>query len=215
VAAMIVYGGVSHSLYDYGRGDGWRDDWHVLLDDSVESVDVVGVIVDGPAAAIGFDQTVAAFDHVTVANFLLVLGVTGQRVPDCVRELVLRVGVCEVELGHGGCGGHGQRCSGHGKRRGCADQWGAGRERCYGGGGGREWSGGEPGGRCRERLKWSRHGTGSGRQQRRSERVSGVRVGGGRGRVWQQSWIGVRGWGDGGEYSGFATADGCHDGQDQ
>lgn len=122
------------SLYDYGRGDGGCRNWHVLLDDSVESVDVVGVIVDGSAAAVGFDQTVTAFDYVTVAHFLLILGVTGQRVADRVRELVLRVGVCEVKLGNGWSGGNWQRCGGHGQRRGCADQWSAGRERCYGSG---------------------------------------------------------------------------------
>lgn len=212
----IMSGGVSggddrirrQSLYHYGRGDGWSHHWHVLLDDSVESVDVIGVIVDGPAAAIGFDQAVAAFDHITVANFLLVLGVTGQRVSDCVCELVLRVGVREVELGHGRSGGHGQRCGGgHGQRCGGADQRCTGWERCYGGCGW-EWGGGEASGRGRERLQRGCHGTGGGRQERRSEWVSGVRVSSWCGRVWvsggcgrvrQQSWVGVWGWGGAGK----------------
>lgn len=138
------------SLYDYGRGDGGCHNWYVLLDDSVESVDVVGVIVDGSAAAVGFDQTVTAFDYITVTHFLLILGVTGQRVADRVCELVLRVGISEVELGHGGRGGHWQWCGGHGQRRSCANQWSTGWERCYGGG--RERWGGEACGRSRERL---------------------------------------------------------------
>lgn len=154
-------------LYHYSRGDSGRDHGHVLLDDRVETVNVVGVIVDGPAATVGLDQAVAALDYVTVAHLLLVLGVTGQRVPNCVCELVLRVGVGEVELGHGG------RC-GHGQRRGGADQRRGGWERCCG----RERCCGQARGRGRECLEWSRYGPRGGRQQWCPERVGGVRRGG-------------------------------------
>lgn len=211
VVVVVVFSSVRRSHHDGGgRGGGGRDHRHVLLHDRVETVHVVRVVVDGPAAAVRLDQAVPALDHVAVAHLLLVLGVAGQRVAHSVRELVLRVRVGVVQLGRGKDGRGGGHW-GDGGQRGCGGQ-----RRCGGhGGGGAD----QRRGRRRERERARRvsgqrggHGPGGGRQQRRPVRISGVRVGGGRGRVRQQAGVsGVRG--RGGEDAGFGAPEGGHEHQ--
>lgn len=84
-------------LLDWNDGlgdDGWAVGSSFLGDDGVESVDRVGGVVNDAAGSISFDQGVLSLDVVSVAGFVLGLGVTGQRVVDVIRVGVL--GVCVV-----------------------------------------------------------------------------------------------------------------------
>lgn len=78
-----------------GVGDGLNDgsSQRGLADDSVESVDGVGSVVDGAAGAIGLGQGVLAGDHISVAGLVLVLVVSGHGILDVVGEGVLGMGV--------------------------------------------------------------------------------------------------------------------------
>uniref|UniRef100_A0A182IQL9 Uncharacterized protein n=1 Tax=Anopheles atroparvus TaxID=41427 RepID=A0A182IQL9_ANOAO len=76
-------------------GDDLLDGRGGLVDDGVESVVVIGGVVDGAHRAVGFDQRVLSLDDVTVALLSLRLDVSGMRVLDAVVERVFRVG-----LGH-------------------------------------------------------------------------------------------------------------------
>jgi hypothetical protein len=64
-----------------------------LVDDGVESVVLVGGVLDGADGAVGVVNGVLALDNVTVAGFPLVLEVSGMRVVHCVVKLVLGVGL--------------------------------------------------------------------------------------------------------------------------
>lgn len=88
--------------WDDGLGDdGWGMSNTFLGDDSVESVDGVGGVVDDAAGSISFDQGVLSLDVVSVAGFVLGLGITGQRVMDVVGVGVLGVGVVVFNVGLG------------------------------------------------------------------------------------------------------------------
>lgn len=81
--------------WDDGLGDdGWGVGSAFLGDDGVESVDGVGSVVNDTAGSISFDQGVLSLDVVSVAGFVLGLGVAGQRVMDVIGVRVL--GVCVV-----------------------------------------------------------------------------------------------------------------------
>jgi hypothetical protein len=152
----------------------------------------------------------------------LVFSVTGQRVSDRVRELVLRVGVGVVQLScdgqrgcrchwHGSGCCHWQRSGGHG----CSTHYRCGgRERCESG---QRSRGGETSGSGRiHLLQRGCNSSGSGRQQGRFERVRCVRVCGGGGRVRQESGIGgVRGRCDLDTSLGSADGSDGDDGEDQ
>uniref|UniRef100_A0A182JH50 Uncharacterized protein n=1 Tax=Anopheles atroparvus TaxID=41427 RepID=A0A182JH50_ANOAO len=58
-------------------------------DDGVESVVLIGGVVDHAAVSVGIDQSVLALDVISVALFLLTLDIASVLVVDGVRELVL------------------------------------------------------------------------------------------------------------------------------
>ena len=76
-------------------GDDLLDGRGRLVDDGVESVVVVGGVVDGADRTVGLNQRVLALDDISVALLGLRLDVTGMRVLDAVVERVLRVGLRE------------------------------------------------------------------------------------------------------------------------
>lgn len=63
------------------------------LDLCVESVLMIGGVVDLPEGAVGFLDCVVAFDYVAVSRLVLALHVVGVRVVDAVFELVVGVGL--------------------------------------------------------------------------------------------------------------------------
>lgn len=67
-------------------------DWSGLVDDGVESVVVIGSVVDSSDRAIRFNQAVLSLDDISVAFLGLALDVSGMRVLDAVVERVFRVG---------------------------------------------------------------------------------------------------------------------------
>ena len=95
VGLGVVQSGLGVVAQD-GGGDGLDGDGvggRGLVDDGVESVVVVGGVLDGALAAVGLDEGVAALDYVTVAGLLLGLDVAGVGVVDAVAVAVLGVGV--------------------------------------------------------------------------------------------------------------------------
>uniref|UniRef100_A0A182Q087 Uncharacterized protein n=1 Tax=Anopheles farauti TaxID=69004 RepID=A0A182Q087_9DIPT len=74
-------------------GDHLLDGRGGLVDDRVESVVVIGGVVDGAHRTIGLHQRVLSLHDITVALLGLRLDVTGVRVLDAVVERVLRVGL--------------------------------------------------------------------------------------------------------------------------
>jgi hypothetical protein len=62
-----------------------------LGDDGVESVVVIGGVVDGAGGAIGLQKAVLSLDDISVAVLALALDITGVGVVHGVVELVLRV----------------------------------------------------------------------------------------------------------------------------
>jgi hypothetical protein len=78
-----------------GIGD-WGGDLHgegLLVDDSVETIVGVGGVLNGALSAIGVNHGVRSLDNITIASFMLGLGVTGQTILNIVSEAVLRMGV--------------------------------------------------------------------------------------------------------------------------
>lgn len=63
-----------------------------LVDDGVETVVLVGGVLDGADGAVGVVHGVFALDNISVASLPLVLEVSSVRVVNCVVKLVL--GVC-------------------------------------------------------------------------------------------------------------------------
>lgn len=59
-----------------------------FLYDSVETIDVVGGVLNEPDGAIGLDETVMSLNDVTVSLFILFLDVTGMRIVDSVVKSV-------------------------------------------------------------------------------------------------------------------------------
>lgn len=77
---------------DWGMMDDWCDDlgsverWASLRDDCVETVNVIGGVVDGSDAAIRLDQRVLSLDNSAVTGFTLRLNVSGVMVCHSVVE---------------------------------------------------------------------------------------------------------------------------------
>lgn len=88
-------GGVGNNGRGNGLDDGWGsvDRWAGLGDDGVESVNVIGGVVDGAHRTVGFDQRVLSLHDVSIAALDLGFHITGQTVMDAVVERVLGVGV--------------------------------------------------------------------------------------------------------------------------
>jgi hypothetical protein len=72
------------------RSDGLNGSW-LTVDNSVETVDWIGGVVDGSQGSIGFDKAVLSSDNISVAGFVLVLVVSGDGIMDSVAEAVLWV----------------------------------------------------------------------------------------------------------------------------
>lgn len=112
-------------------------DWSGLVDDGIESVVVVGGVVDSANGTVGLHQRVLSLDHVAVTLLGLRLDVSGVGVLDAVVERVLGVGHglgndVLVDGGSVGVGGGGVNNGGVGIMsvfdRGRAD--GSGQEQC-------------------------------------------------------------------------------------
>ena len=101
-----------------GDGDGGScldgEGGGLLADDSVESVEWVGGVVDDAAGAVSLEEGVLALDDIAVAGLALGLEVAGDGVGHVVAVGVLWVGVV-LGVGHLGDHGLGDRgCHGHG-----------------------------------------------------------------------------------------------------
>lgn len=68
----------------WGVGDKW-----LTTDNSVESVDVIGGVVDCALESIGIDQAVRSVNSVTMTGLFLALHITGMWVVDGVGVVVL------------------------------------------------------------------------------------------------------------------------------
>ena len=107
----LVGDGSGDGLDGYGSGDGLDGngvDALALVDDGVETMVVIGGVVDGTFAAVGLDEGVTALDYVTVAGLVVGLDVAGVGVVDTVAVAVLGVGVV---LGLNDLGVQGERSS--------------------------------------------------------------------------------------------------------
>lgn len=78
---------------DLGHGLGNLDGGRFPADDGVESVMVIGGVVDDTLVAIGIEQAVLSLDLVTVAAFVLALDISGVGIVDGVGEFVVSRGV--------------------------------------------------------------------------------------------------------------------------
>lgn len=76
-----------------GLDDGWSgmDRWARLGDDSVESVDIIGGVVDCADGTIGFDQGVLSLHNISITALDLGLNIAGQTIMDSIVEGVLWV----------------------------------------------------------------------------------------------------------------------------
>jgi hypothetical protein len=94
---LIVVGNWGMSV-DWSWGVGLDDwswvcvDWSGLVDDCVESIVVIGGVVNGSDRTISFDQRVLSLNNISVAWFMLGLDVSGMWVLDSVVEGVFWVG---------------------------------------------------------------------------------------------------------------------------
>lgn len=70
-----------------------------LVDDCVESVVVIGSVLHGAHRTIGLYQRVGSLHHITVADLVLGLDVSGVRVSDSVVVVVLGVGLGMIRRG--------------------------------------------------------------------------------------------------------------------
>lgn len=107
------WSGVSEGCSLCDGGDGLHGDrGGFLAHHGVESVDRVGGVVDDALGAVGFQEGVATLNDVSVADFLLALGVAGQTVVHVVGVAVLgmRVVVCVDGLGDGRVGQRSAGC---------------------------------------------------------------------------------------------------------
>lgn len=90
---LSYWGGVSDWGNDFGDnwsgGDyGFLDDWALSVDDSVESVDRVGGVVNGSSGAVWFGQRVRSLDDVSLSRFFLRFAVSGQSVLNVIGVAV-------------------------------------------------------------------------------------------------------------------------------
>jgi len=84
-------GGISQrsgNLSVSGGGNDGLVDGGLLVDDGVESVDIVSGVVDGAAGSVSLDQGVRSGDDITVAGLVLLLVVSGQGVGNGVSVAV-------------------------------------------------------------------------------------------------------------------------------
>ncbi|OAD58462.1 hypothetical protein WN48_11116, partial [Eufriesea mexicana] len=110
------WGGVGY--WSWG-GYGFHSDgsWF-FTNHCVESVNWISGVVDSSFGPVSINEGVATLDDVSIAGFLLALGVTGQAVVDVIGVAVLRVGIVvginglgyhclcywsDYCLGYGGC----------------------------------------------------------------------------------------------------------------
>lgn len=100
----IDWGG---DLGDSGSSDDLSSDG-LTVDNSVESVDGIGGILNSPSGAVGFDEGIGALDDVSAAALVLVLGVSGQGVLHVVAVAVLGIWIVIIgddSFGNGNRGG--------------------------------------------------------------------------------------------------------------
>lgn len=77
-------GNLVHRLGDLDVG------W-LTVNDSIESVVVIGGVLNGTLVAIRIDQTVLSMNLIAVTSFVLILNVAGVLVVHSVREVILSV----------------------------------------------------------------------------------------------------------------------------
>lgn len=97
------WGGVGNWSRGNGLDNSWSgmDRWARLGDDGVESVDIIGGVVDGADGTIGFDQGVLSLHNITITALDLGFHISGETIMDSIVEGVLWVGVV-VSLVFGG-----------------------------------------------------------------------------------------------------------------
>lgn len=86
----VVDGGGNHFVMVH-----WHWDFHMAgltMNDGVESVMVIGGVLDGALVSVRVDQTVGSVNGIALAGFVLLFDVAGVRIVDAVREIV--VGRC-------------------------------------------------------------------------------------------------------------------------
>jgi len=122
--SIVGNGSSSNGLHNWGNGNSLDEGFTV--DDSVESVDGIGGVLDCALVTISIDQRVLSTDHITIAFLDLALGVAGEGILDIVGVLVLGMGIVflgslgDHMLGYwgngldngswGGIGGHSWSC---------------------------------------------------------------------------------------------------------
>lgn len=67
--------------------------WTRLGDDGVESVDIIGGVVDGADGTIGFNQGVLSLHNITITALNLRFHISGKTIMDSIVEGVLWVGL--------------------------------------------------------------------------------------------------------------------------
>lgn len=67
--------------------------WARLGDDGVESVDIIGGVVDGADGTIGFNQGVLSLHNITITALNLGFHISGETIMDSIVEGVLWVGL--------------------------------------------------------------------------------------------------------------------------
>lgn len=65
--------------------------WARFGDDSVESVNIIGGVVDGADGTIGFDQGVLSLHNISITALNLGFHISGETIMDSIVEGVLRV----------------------------------------------------------------------------------------------------------------------------
>lgn len=69
-----------------------------LVDDCIESVVVIGGVINGTHGTVGFDEGVLSLNNISVALFGLGLDVTGVWVLDSIVERVLGVRLLKINI---------------------------------------------------------------------------------------------------------------------
>jgi hypothetical protein len=86
-------GGISQGSGDLSVSGGGNDglgDGGFLVDDGVESVDIISGVLDGAAGAVRLDQGVRSTNDITVAGLVLLLVVSGQGIGNGVSVAALK-----------------------------------------------------------------------------------------------------------------------------
>lgn len=90
------YDSVVFGRNDRSMMDGWDSSdsfGRMSIYDGVETVDVVGGVMDGPDSTVGFGQAVGSLDDAIFAVFFLGFVVSGGWIVDTVFEMVRRIRV--------------------------------------------------------------------------------------------------------------------------